>query len=103
MKAIVKVAYRYPTHADFFNIYKPPGTEDRGRGQTYIDFPTRRITVQQWEDFFSGISGLERGSRTHGPLWKVPVHSVGMAKVDPPQTLEMYQRRAQSVVVSAGA
>ena len=46
MRKAVSVVYRRLTQTDLFNIYKPPGTEETGGGQTYIDFPATRIPLK---------------------------------------------------------
>ncbi|MDT8434765.1 MAG: hypothetical protein RQ731_08435 [Anaerosomatales bacterium] len=95
------VAYRYLTDSDFFNIYKPTGTEEGGGGQTYIDFPTSNVSIEQWDEFFRGVIGLETGAMTVGPFWSVPIHSLGVADPEPPQNLRLYQRRKPTVSVAA--
>ncbi len=94
------IAYRYLTDSDFFNIYKPAGTETGGGGQTYIDFPTGSISATEWDSFFAGVLGLKKSTTNAGrPHWSVPVHSIGVADPAPLQTLSMYQRRDQTVSV----
>ena len=46
------IVFRYLTDADFFNINKPSGTEAGGGGQSYIDFPTSVISLDDWRRFF---------------------------------------------------
>lgn len=99
MKQVKSLVYRYLTNADFFNIYKPPGAEEGGGGQTYIDFPTSTIQVQKWEEFFSGVSGMQVDTRAQGPAWTIPVHSVAAPLLS--QELTMYLRRPQSVCIAA--
>ena len=55
----IQFIYRFLTHADFFNIYKPSGTEERGGGQSYIDIPVSKVSVNQWKEFFSGVFGVK--------------------------------------------
>lgn len=52
-----ELVFRQITPADFFNINKPPGTEDRGGGQSYIDVPVRNVDLAQPErkGRFSGV------------------------------------------------
>ncbi len=99
MKRVVKIAYRYLTAAEFFHTNKPRGTEQGGGGQTYIDFPIQAITADQWGEFFENVKGLETGVRRNGPLWRFPVHGVGLVPQD--QQVTLGQRRAQSFTVSA--
>jgi hypothetical protein len=43
MQKVRSIIFRYLTTADFFNIYKPSGTEEGGGGQGYIDFPVNAV------------------------------------------------------------
>jgi len=95
MKIVKYVVFRYLTHADFFNIYKPPGTEKRGGGQSYIDFGIGSIEPSKWKSFFVNVSA---SMRTQGPSWRFVIHSIGL---NSPQEVIIYQRRAQSFVVSS--
>lgn len=99
MKSVKSIIYRYLTDADFFNIYKPPGTEARGGGQTYIDFPTATVSLKQWRRFFSGTDGLQQAKGTVGPTWALPIHSIGIDVES--QLVKIYQRRPQSVCIAA--
>jgi len=101
MKNVKELVYRFLTDADFFNIYKPIGTEAGGGGQTYIDFQTTFIAVARWETFFSGVAGLTTGRGAKGPKWEFPVQSIGVAPVQPQQILLVYQRRSASVCISS--
>lgn len=87
MRKAVSVVYRRLTQTDFFNIYKPPGTEETGGGQTYIDFPATRIPLEAWRRFFHIVLELMRGS---GPGWEFQLHSIGLRA---PQMSEINQRR----------
>lgn len=98
MKAVLAVVYRYLTNSDYFNIYKPPGAEAGGGGQTYIDIPTTRVSIAQWEEFLGGVAGVQRAEGRNGPEWRLPVNSVGL-----PETQQMcliYQRRLNTVVIA---
>lgn len=94
MKAVKYVVFRYLTNADFFNIYKPPGTEPGGGGQTYIDFGIGSIKPSNWGRFFSNIPS---SMGTQGPIWEFEINSIGL---NSPQNLKIYQRRPQSFVVA---
>jgi hypothetical protein len=98
MPIVTTIIFRYLTNADFFNMYKPRGSETGGGGQTYVDFPTSSITLADWEGFFSQIPGTIRQEGTQGPAWRVPVRSVGVP--DRLQNVRFYQRRPQSVSVA---
>lgn len=92
------VAYRFLTKADFFNIYKPIGTEAAGGGQTYIDFPAGDISVDDWREFFDEVDGIEVEERTQGPAWTFPVKSLGLTGEE---NLTIYQRRQQSFSIAS--
>jgi len=66
MKIASQVVFRRITDAEFFNINKPPGTETRGGGQSYIDFPLSSIKAADWVSFFAGQKKLKTDS---GPFW----------------------------------
>lgn len=98
MKPVSSVIYRYLTHADFYNMYKPRDSEAGGGGQTYIDFPTQDVSVADWESFVRGIHGVGRESRAQGPAWTVPLRSIGLG--GDTQSILIYQRRPQTVSVA---
>ena len=98
MKKVRFIVFRYITAADYFNINKPSGTEAGGGGQSYIDFPTDSVSVDSWEDFFAGTSGVSRTIRTKGPAWNFKINSTGIAES---QNITIYQRRAQSITVAS--
>ena len=45
MRVVRAIVFRYLTDADFFNMYKPTGTEIGGGGQLYIDELNRFAVV----------------------------------------------------------
>ncbi|MDH5482653.1 MAG: HNH endonuclease [Candidatus Bathyarchaeota archaeon] len=96
---VEQLVFRKLTDADFFNINKPSGVEERGGGQSYIDFNTSTITLTNWRDFFHGVRETRGIS---GPIWKFDVWSLG-AKVRgvqlPPQKIKIAQRRPASVAI----
>lgn len=97
MREILSVVYRYLTHADFFNMYKPAGTEAGGGGQTYIDFGTGSIEKGEWKEFLRGVRGLAVTRGAVGPRWQVPVRSIGVGRR---QVITIYQRRKQSFSIA---
>lgn len=101
MKAVKCVIYRYLTNADFFNINKPLGTEDRGGGQSYIDFPTTHVSKASWKEFFSGVHGVVVSSRAKGSAWECPIYSLGISGAGYPQKVTIYQRRPNSISIGA--
>jgi 5-methylcytosine-specific restriction protein A len=98
MQTAKYVVFRYLTHADMFNIYKPSGMETGGGGQSYIDFPTARVPVATWQRFFRGARDVSVSSREIGPSWTFPIHSIGGFGT---QQLTVYQRRLQSVCIAS--
>lgn len=98
MKQVNQIVFRYFTAADFFNINKASGTEAGGGGQSYIDFPTRSVSVNSWESFFDSSPGVLKSERTQGPLWTFRVNSTGLGSS---QELKIYQRRPQSVSIAS--
>ena len=98
MRIVKYIVYRYLTNADYFNIYKPPGTEDKGGGQSYIDFGTGHVSLENWELFFSDSSSVKRGSRAHGPSWTFQLASIGL---DKSQETTIFQRRPQTAAISS--
>lgn len=98
MRPIRSIVYRYLTDADFYNMYKPHGSEAGGGGQTYIDFPTGDVSIAEWKKFFSDVTGIHETSRAQGPVWNVPIGSIGLAQTK--QMVGIYQRRLQSVSIA---
>ncbi|MCI5102120.1 HNH endonuclease [Phaeobacter italicus] len=86
-----ELVFRQITPADFFNINKPPGTEDRGGGQSYIDVPVRNVDLDTWHSFFANVEPKETRS---GPLWNVEINSLGNLGR---QEIAIGQRRDASV------
>ncbi len=95
MKIVQFLVFRYLTHAEFFNMYKPSGTEVGGGGQSYIDFPTKSVSSENWDNYFSGIPSEER---TQGPSWTFEINSIGVSGY---QSLIIFQRREQSFSISS--
>lgn len=75
MEKVSRVIFRTLTDADFFNINKPIGTEERGGGQSYIDIPTTAVSERQWRNFL----GQPTGTTSHGPKWEFEIHSLGVS------------------------
>ncbi len=92
------IIYRYLTHADFFNINKPPGSEERGGGQSYIDFSTQRVERVDWDQLFSGVKDVSKTNGKNGPKWEFPVYSMGLSPTG--QKAQISQRRPASIVVA---
>ena len=101
MKQVRQIHYRYLTDADFFNLNKPSGTEDKGGGQTYVDFPVKKIPLRIWESFFHGALDLSIEDVAQGKSWELPVHSIGLHLLTDVQRVKIYQRRSASISVAA--
>jgi|GEM_PF-478732 len=84
------IIYRRLTRTDFFNIYKPRGSEEGGGGQSYIDVPTEAVSEREWKKFFKGIRCKNLPS---GPSWHFKINSVGLRVTQP---LLISQRRPQT-------
>ncbi|MDA8214530.1 MAG: hypothetical protein M0Z64_04530 [Nitrospiraceae bacterium] len=90
MREVKYIIYRRLTTTDFFNMYKPKGSEKGGGGQSYIDIPYSAVPFEAWEKFFKGIKYEKTKS---GPLWRFKINSIGFSIS---QELEIGQRRAQT-------
>ncbi len=90
MKSASQIVFRRLTAADFYNINKPKGSEVRGGGQTYIDFPIATVSEADWQKFFTGQKTL---SQKGGPYWVFRMHSLGVPET---QQIELGQRRTQT-------
>lgn len=86
MKEAAQIVFRRITRAEFYNINKLKGSEARGGGQSYIDFPTSTVSLASWRKFFAGA---KISAPKSGPLWQFTVNSIGVGK---PQTAEIGQR-----------
>jgi len=95
VKTVQYVVFRYLTHADFFNMYKPAGTELGGGGQSYIDFSVGGVSPKDWQSFFASVPSI---MRSRGPGWKPKINSMGLKGS---QVVTLYQRRAQTFAVAA--
>ena len=91
MTNVSELIFRQITPADFFNINKQPGAEEKGGGQSYIDVPVNHVDLPTWHSFFAGIEPTETQS---GPLWNVEIHSLGELGS---QSVDIGQRRSASV------
>ncbi len=100
MQKIRSIIFRYLTPADFFNIYKPTGTEEDGGGQSYIDFPVNAVSLDEWSQFFEGAGSVMCDTVAQGPSWEFPIDSIGQLE-DSDQVLKVYQRRAATVCIAA--
>jgi 5-methylcytosine-specific restriction protein A len=98
---MIKVSYvvfRYLTFADFYNIYKPSGSEARGGGQTYIDFGIGSVTRENWKDFFRNAINVVANREGTGIKWEFTIKSIGINRR---QEVTIYQRREQTFSIAA--
>ena len=93
-KRIDSIVFRRMTYADFRHINKVGGEEDGGGGQSYIDFPTADVSVDDWFNFL----GPNTDSGKAGPVWKFNINSLGLEN---PIHIKIYQRRKQSVCIAS--
>ena len=99
MREVRAIVFRYLTDVDFFNMYKPTGTEAGGGGQRYIDFRTSGISVHHWQTFFNQVMDIQQSQVRNGPEWDFPVHSIGVQDTSTVQRLRVYQRREASICI----
>lgn len=97
IKEVKYIVFRRLTTAEFFHINKPIGTEIKGGGQSYIDFPTADVSPAEWKVYFAG---LKASSGAQGPNWTFPINSIGITTAKQ-QLLTIGQRRAQSFNIRA--
>lgn len=94
MRRASRIVFRRITAADFFNIYKEPGTESRGGGQSYIDIDTSGVSIADWAAFLTPTQP-ELKAQDH-PAWTVTIRSIGL---DKSQQVGIAQRRATTVSI----
>lgn len=94
-KRIDSLVFRRMTYADFRHINKEGGEEVGGGGQSYIDFPVAKISLDTWFEFLGENTGTGAGNR---PRWDFEINSLGL---NSPITLRIYQRRAASVSIGS--
>jgi len=93
VKNVSELIFRQITPADFYNINKQPGAEERGGGQSYIDISTANVDLPIWHTFFDKYTPKDTKS---GPLWSVTINSLGDLGS---QTINIGPRRAASVSI----
>ena len=90
MKTAAQIVFRRLTSTDFYNINKARGSEARGGGQTYIDFPISTVSVADWKKFFVGQTARQQKG---GLYWLFEIHNLGISEI---QRIELGQRRPQT-------
>lgn len=96
MKNAEFLAYRYLTQNEFYHIYKPKSAMVGGGGQTYIDFPTSMVSVDNWRSLLLGSEQSTEGEATQGPKWTTRVRSIGQPVDAPIQTATIQVRRTSA-------
>lgn len=94
-KRVDSLVFRRMTYADFRHINKKGGEEVGGGGQSYIDFPITKISLDSWFNFLGENTGTGASNR---PKWDFEINSLGL---DSSLTLRIYQRRSASVSISS--
>ncbi|AKH95421.1 HNH endonuclease [Elizabethkingia anophelis] len=89
------LVFRRMTYADFRHINKVGGEEVGGGGQSYIDFPTKEISYDNWFSFLGQNTDTGAGNR---PVWNFEINSFG---VEESQQLKIYQRRSASFSIAS--
>lgn len=100
-KKVDSIVFRRLTKNDFDKINKPgsayqkKGDKQGGGGQGYIDFPTKNITLKQWNDFLGKSTSAGAQNR---PKWSVKINSLGF-KAE--QQVLISNRRDASVSITS--
>ncbi len=94
-KRIVSLIYRHLTNADFYNINKVGGEEQKGGGQSYIDLPVRYISQTNMID----LLGQPTGVRSQGSEWTVNVNSFNVSQTN--QSVTLYRRAKTRFCISS--
>lgn len=94
-KRVDSIVFRRLTKNDFDKINEIGSPYEKGGGQSYIDFPIRNISLQQWNDFLGQPSSTGAQNR---PKWDLTVHSLGINKS---QSLKISNRRDASVSITS--
>lgn len=94
-KVVDSLIFRRLTYADFRHINKKGGEEKGGGGQSYIDFPVKSISIDDWTVFLGESTSTGKSNR---PIWDIEINSLGINKK---QNLRIYQRRLNSVSISS--
>ena len=92
MPRVAKVVFKELTASDFYWINQPG--LGQGGGQSYIDFDTSEVSLNDWQKFFEGA---EEGKSASGPFWRFSVHNLGVNTTQ--DNAKLGQRRATSFSV----
>ena len=70
------VVFRKITYADWTGMYRQPRDGDVGGMQKYIDFPTKTVSPENWQEFFRRIVPTQR---VNGPSYEFQIKSLGFS------------------------
>jgi 5-methylcytosine-specific restriction enzyme A len=93
-KRVKAIVFRRLTFADFSHINKSGSAYDKGGGQSYIDFPTKNVSLADWSFLLGEATGMAKDR----PFWEVNMNSLGL---DASILLKIYNRRSASVCITA--
>lgn len=94
-KRVDSIVFRRLTYADFRHINKIGKEEIGGGGQSYIDFPTKDISIKTWYKFLGENTGFGKHDR---PQWDFMINSIGLKS---PKNIRIFQRRPASVCIAS--
>jgi len=94
MNLAKQIVFRRMTSADFFNIYKARGTEEKGGGQSYIDIDVSAVSIANWKKFFA--PNRPTFNEKNFPAWNIEIHS---PRIPETQFVKIGQRRNSTVSI----
>jgi 5-methylcytosine-specific restriction protein A len=100
-KRVDSIVFRRMTHNDFDKInqqgsvYQAEEGQAGGGGQGYIDFPTRNISIEQWNHLLGDPTS--RGAQNR-PKWTINTNSLGL---EDRQEILISNRRNSSVSITS--
>jgi len=95
-KRVVSIVFRRLTYNDFDKINQQGSAyQGQGGGQGYIDFPTRNISIQQWQQILGNPTSYGAQNR---PKWEITVSSLG---INDSQDILISNRRDASVSITS--
>lgn len=95
-KRVESIVFRRLTYNDFDKInQKGSAYQGQGGGQGYIDFPTRNISVQQWQQLLGNPTSFGAQNR---PKWSITINSLGLTNS---QDILISNRRNSTVSITS--
>lgn len=100
-KRVDSLVFRRLNKNDFDKInksgsaYQKQDDQAGGGGQGYIDFPTRKISIKQWNDFLGKHTATGAQNRSK---WTITINSLGLSKK---QSVLISHRRDASVSITS--